>query len=501
MANITEELDNPQWTEGIYQLETTDPVLGGPNGIANRQAKELAARTQYLKKKQEEYKPGAASTTKAGIVQLSSATDSNSEEQAATPKAVKAAYDKAVESAGKGLPIGAVIGFPRAVTNPEGYLKADGSTFAQATYPDLHRVLGGNKLPNLTRSDIGMTAYFPFGDIPDGWIKYDEIAARVTQSAYPELYRKLVAQYGSIANVKPVDDYFVRNVGSSGQIGQQYPWTVGDHHHVLGLVAYGNDDLLLKRLPVDKYYPSQIKAGDPMFVIYGQLGGGEGKNNGTDMFGQEHVQAGSGKYHQKHAVPITYDHAYTDQYTPKPYYQDNTPKYIGMVLCIKAKDSLDDVVMWVKAYGTVSNAGTLDASTLAAQLQNKSDKGHTHRAAEISDLGETVKQQMAAAMQHQASTNGYTKLPNDLIDQWGEVLMSWQGEGPVKVVFPIAFASECYNVQITAKSSGRSGSVGTDLTIGVGEITATGFSAMLNTWAQGAAANDFQGFAWRAIGK
>ena len=25
MANITEELNNPQWAEGIYQLETTDP--------------------------------------------------------------------------------------------------------------------------------------------------------------------------------------------------------------------------------------------------------------------------------------------------------------------------------------------------------------------------------------------------------------------------------------------------------------------------------------------
>ena len=442
-----------------------------------------------------------ASTTQAGIVQLSSATNSDREDVAATSKAVKIAYDKAEESAGKGLPVGAVIGFPRAVTNQEGYLKADGSTFAQATYPDLYRVLGSNKLPNLTRSDIGMTAYFAFDDIPEGWIKYDEIATRVTQAAYPELYRKLVAQYGSIANVKPVADYFVRNVGSSGQIGQQYPWTVGDHHHVLGLVAYGNDDLLLKRLPADKYYPGQIKAGDPMFVIYGELGGNEGKNNGTDMFSAAHEQAAIGKYSQKHAVPITYDHAYTDQYTPTPHRQDNTPKYIGMVLCIKAQNSLDDVVMWVRAYGTVSNAGTLDASTLAAGLQNKSDKGHTHRAADFSNLGEAVKQQMAAAMQHQASTNGYTKLPNGLIDQWGEVLMGWRGEGPVKVVFPIAFTSECYNVQITAKSSGRSGAVGADLTIGAGEITATGFSAMLNTWAQGAVANDFQGFLWRAIGK
>ena len=221
MANITEELNNPQWSEGIYQLETTDPVLGGPNGIANRQAKELAARTQYLKKKQEEYKPGAASTTEAGIVQLSSATDSNSEELAATPKAVKAAYDKAVESAGKGLPVGAVIGFPRAVTNPEGYLKADGGTFAQATYPDLHRVLGGNKLPNLTRSDVGMTAYFPVDDIPAGWLKYDDIATKVTQSAYPELYRLLVAQYGSIDAVPKAEDRFIRNASGSLAVGTQ----------------------------------------------------------------------------------------------------------------------------------------------------------------------------------------------------------------------------------------------------------------------------------------
>ena len=49
MANITENTQNPAWSNGIYQIETSDPVLGGENGIANRQAKELAARTQWLK--------------------------------------------------------------------------------------------------------------------------------------------------------------------------------------------------------------------------------------------------------------------------------------------------------------------------------------------------------------------------------------------------------------------------------------------------------------------
>ena len=162
-----------------------------------------------------------ASTTQAGSAQLSSAINSDREDMAATPKAVKIAYDKAEESAGKGLPVGAVIGFPRSVTNPEGYLKADGSTFAQATYPDLYRVLGGNKLPNLTRSDVGMTAYFPVADIPDGWIKYDDIATKVTHAAYPELYRKLVAQYGSIDAVTKAEDRFIRNASDSLTVGTQ----------------------------------------------------------------------------------------------------------------------------------------------------------------------------------------------------------------------------------------------------------------------------------------
>lgn len=46
MANLTEATT---WSSGIYQIETSDPVLGGANGIANRQAKELAARTQWLR--------------------------------------------------------------------------------------------------------------------------------------------------------------------------------------------------------------------------------------------------------------------------------------------------------------------------------------------------------------------------------------------------------------------------------------------------------------------
>ncbi len=52
MANLTEKAE---WTKGIYQLETTDPLQGGADGIDNVQAKQLANRTQYLKNAQEEH--------------------------------------------------------------------------------------------------------------------------------------------------------------------------------------------------------------------------------------------------------------------------------------------------------------------------------------------------------------------------------------------------------------------------------------------------------------
>jgi hypothetical protein len=46
MAYLPEEAD---WEDGIYQLEISDPVLGGEGGIANLQATQLGNRTAYLK--------------------------------------------------------------------------------------------------------------------------------------------------------------------------------------------------------------------------------------------------------------------------------------------------------------------------------------------------------------------------------------------------------------------------------------------------------------------
>lgn len=46
MANLTE---TASWEPNIYRIETTDPVIGGEDGISNVQAKLLGNRTLYLK--------------------------------------------------------------------------------------------------------------------------------------------------------------------------------------------------------------------------------------------------------------------------------------------------------------------------------------------------------------------------------------------------------------------------------------------------------------------
>lgn len=95
-----------QWEDDIYQLETSDPVVGGPDGVSNKPQKQLANRTQWLKQQLENTSNALAehaksrnhpdaSLTAKGFVQLYSGVMSDSEILAATPKAVKIAMDNA----------------------------------------------------------------------------------------------------------------------------------------------------------------------------------------------------------------------------------------------------------------------------------------------------------------------------------------------------------------------------------------------------------------------
>lgn len=111
MANLKEI---EQWEEGIYQIEKTDPVVGGEDGVTNKPIKQLANRTLYLRKLLTEagqqiqpkkitgasknsvdltghtHEIESASTSAKGLVQLTNDTGLDSEVLALTAKAGKA---------------------------------------------------------------------------------------------------------------------------------------------------------------------------------------------------------------------------------------------------------------------------------------------------------------------------------------------------------------------------------------------------------------------------
>ena len=159
MANIKEE---KTWEEGIYQLEVTDPVVGGIDGISNKQAKQLANRTSYLKKQIEDNKSGAdlALATKRDVNDSYSKSEvdekftdagklikeklGKSETAADSAKLGGLAADKyALKSeASDGLKIGSYLLWSSDRTTPAGFLPCDGRRLQKSEYIELFDVIG-----------------------------------------------------------------------------------------------------------------------------------------------------------------------------------------------------------------------------------------------------------------------------------------------------------------------------------------------------------------------
>ena len=428
----------------------------------------------------------------------SSAVDSNSADTVATSAAVKTAYDKAVEAeelantkwtaksatetepgilpishktdgadknkfaseyavgeaAKKGLPLGAVVSFPRAVTNPVGFLKANGATFNQQTFPDLYQVLGNsNQLPDLTRSDVGMTAYFAVDNIPNGWIAFDEIATQVTEQRYPELYRHLVSKYGSINSVPKVADRFLRNAGNGLSVGQ----TQGDA--IRNITGEHLVDINAQQSPPVGAFTVEDRAD------------GIGYYNGG--------QAKTVKFDASRVVPTA---------------NENRPKSLILKFCIKAINSFDDVVFWIKSHGEVTNAGTLDAGRLAQGLQDKADLNHTHTASQITDFNQATSQIINAAITYQKIGNvEIRKYPDGTMIQTGLVVFTREGTTVhTDLVLPIAYVDKEYRCFITERYESRASGKGQYNWVFMQAKTNT--TATVTSWYLGAAD-------WMTIGR
>ncbi|HHF3536779.1 TPA: tail fiber protein [Haemophilus influenzae] len=414
-------------TEGVVRLTNDTGLESESLALTAKAGKKLAQLIATVQLALNNYIP---------LNKRSSAVNSNDENNVATSKAVKTAYDKGVEAeelantkwtaksatetepgilpishktdgadknkfaseyavgeaAKKGLPLGAVVSFPRAVTNPNGFLRANGSTFNASAFPDLYKVLGNsNTLPDLTRSDVGMTAYFTVDNIPSGWIAFDEIATQVTEHRYPELYRHLIGKYGSIERVPKVADRFLRNAGNGLSVGQTQEDELKRHVHK----HIENNTATNSSFYNDKTFDY----------------------NSRDSADRESLD-----------IATAVSDANNDNWWITPNINSNfatggdetRPKSLILKLCIKAKNTFDDVQFWVKAFGVVENAGALDAGTLAQNMQALSarvdqeieeNKQYTLR--EINNAKSDINQQFLQAQKN--------------LSQIGTLKTVWQG--------------------------------------------------------------------------
>ncbi len=325
-----------------------------------------------------------------------------------------------------GIPVGAIVSFPKAVQNPAGYLKADGTTFEQNTFPDLYRALGNsNRLPDLSRTDIGMTAWFPSDRIPSGWLAFDDIRDRVTESAYPELYRLLAEKYGSIQNVPQAEDRFIRNAGNGLAVGQVQEDAI---RNITGKIDSGN------------------RSAEQLFdtaVPEGAFGIDTARKNWT-------YDAGDGGNDRPSALTF-------DASRVVPTADENRPKALVLKLCIKAADTLGEAVFWIKSHGETVNAGALDASRLAQGLQEKADRDHTHTPAQIQGLDEKISTAVAAQFTRQTIGGvDIVRFPDGTMIQTGSYRFTRSG-GAIEneVVFPIAFADGNVRCFVSERHSGR----------------------------------------------
>lgn len=369
----------------------------------------------------------SATESVAGILPISHKTDGTDKNKFASEYAVG-------EAAKKGLPLGAVVSFPRAMTNPIGFLRADGTTFNQQTFPDLYQVLGNsNQLPDLTRSDVGMTSYFAVDNIPNGWIAFDEISTQVTQQRYPELYRHLVAKYGSIAGVPKPEDRFIRNAGNGLSVGQTQEDEFKRHVHKHIEINTASDPRVYNDKTFD--YDSRDST-DRTSLDIGTALRDDNDDNWwiTPNINSNFATGGA----------------------------ETRPKSLILKLCIKAINSFDDVVFWIKSHGEVTNAGALDAGRLAQGLQDKADRNHTHTVSQITDFNQSVREIVTKSITQGFSQNlaetGWCKLPNGLILQWGKFN---KGHGFVSdeqrlVTFPITFPNKVLFVGLTEFTNGWS---------------------------------------------
>lgn len=181
MANLTL---TRQWVENIYQLETSDPVMGGPDGVDNRQAKELGARTNWLKDQVDTinqdrtgYAP-KASPAFTGVPTAPTANPNTNNTQIATTEFVKTAIAALVGAA------------PAALDTLEELARAlAGDANLKATLlAEIGKKANATDFNALHDLFIGIPIPYPLSTVPTGCLAMN--GQRFDTRRYPKLAQK-----------------------------------------------------------------------------------------------------------------------------------------------------------------------------------------------------------------------------------------------------------------------------------------------------------------------
>lgn len=303
MANL---LETDDWAEGIYQIEKNDPVLGGADGIMNKQAKQLGARTKYLRKR----------------------------------------VDEAIARA---IPIGAIIAYPKG-KHPVSFLKCNGTVFDQTIYPDLFKYLGTNVLPNYSgdsqeKTAIGSMAYFAHEDIDDTWLVLD--GGMTSKTEHAALYSMLGTRYGAHGQLPDARGLFVRSLGGAEGIdaGRVLGSVQGDAMRELSgqFSARGADS----PLPADHL----IYNAGGIFSITKEVS----MSNGAKVANVDPQRATIVSFAASDQAPVA---------------NEIRPHNISLYLCVKAKTTASNanIEYAIKAFGSIENPSSIDLKTIQDAL-------------------------------------------------------------------------------------------------------------------------------------
>ena len=203
MANLKE---TAFWEEGIYQFETTDPVLGGENGIDNKPTRQLANRTVYLKQELETAQQSLRNRIISAGAGLTGGGNLSTDRSIAlaTPSTLSGST---ANWAGNGT-VGHTHELAAATATLAGVVKLINTLNSTATDAALSAAQGKVLNDALTQLNALLTGYTansfcPSGQIglfamdyaPAGWLKAN--GAAVSRTLYARLFAAIGTRFGA----------------------------------------------------------------------------------------------------------------------------------------------------------------------------------------------------------------------------------------------------------------------------------------------------------------